>query len=423
MGILMTNAGVPKKGEDHLRFLNVLFPADGWTRAGPYEAAGFPYRNKAKFGDTAPYSLPGVSEDDIATVIFSPADAISGKFAPVCETISDAVDASYTVTSVMNEDGTQSIAIVDATSNGVHNVISNAVMDGQGLRIGKSVNGGGNVYIYASEAISTDVTVPVIMVTRNFISALGVPTVSLSGDILTITSSVAAPPDGHIVYCDGVVIFKGKVDILDLSRLIRDTLPHVLKVKDYKDGYSDSGFSTPINYTQGGKTLQGLVVELFSSPVYNNVMQQQGIKSAKLNGQELVLGTDYYVTGNMQKNAGNYTMTIAGTGIYSGTVTQNWTLEKANATLTITEDHINVGQRKVQRIIATVQTGKGLNHPGAISAVSSDVTIAAVTVTDHSVSILGRNTGVCQVTISVADDANFNTVASVTCVVNVAKGV
>lgn len=61
-----------------------------------------------------------------------------------------------------------------------------------------------------------------------------------------------------------------------------------------------------------------------------------------LDGETLTVN-DYDVTVTPQKNAGNYTEEITGTGNYSGTATGNWSIGKAAATITANSYTIQVG--------------------------------------------------------------------------------
>lgn len=66
---------------------------------------------------------------------------------------------------------------------------------------------------------------------------------------------------------------------------------------------------------------------------YNEEIQTQEITSVVLNGTSLTPNVDYIVTGNQQKNAGSYTLTIYGIGKYTGNKSASWSIAKASATI------------------------------------------------------------------------------------------
>ena len=64
---------------------------------------------------------------------------------------------------------------------------------------------------------------------------------------------------------------------------------------------------------------------------YNGEEQTQSV-TIKYGGKELVEGADYTLSGNKQTNAGNYTLTITGTGNFEGTNTGNFTVYQKTPT-------------------------------------------------------------------------------------------
>ena len=75
-------------------------------------------------------------------------------------------------------------------------------------------------------------------------------------------------------------------------------------------------------------------VTLGASLTYNGGTQTQTIASVTLNGQPLTEGKDYTLTNNTAKDAGTYTLTLTGTGNYSGTLSVPFTIAKAPLTIT-----------------------------------------------------------------------------------------
>ncbi len=66
---------------------------------------------------------------------------------------------------------------------------------------------------------------------------------------------------------------------------------------------------------------------------YNGTPQTQSVQVA-FGGSALVADTDYTVSGNTATNAGDHTLTITGNGNYIGTITRNYTIERATLTIT-----------------------------------------------------------------------------------------
>ena len=86
----------------------------------------------------------------------------------------------------------------------------------------------------------------------------------------------------------------------------------------------------------------------------------------ELDGKELTAGTDYTVSGNEKTNAGTHTLTITGTGNYTGTKTIEWEIKK----------HM-VGVPEIAEIIKTYDGTTGLPDGfvlGTFKSESSDQT-------------------------------------------------
>ena len=75
-------------------------------------------------------------------------------------------------------------------------------------------------------------------------------------------------------------------------------------------------------------------VEVTFKPVYNGKEQTVTVV-VKVGEKLLEEGKDYEVTDNAAINAGKYTLTVTGKGNYTGKVTAEWAIEKADATVTI----------------------------------------------------------------------------------------
>lgn len=99
-----------------------------------------------------------------------------------------------------------------------------------------------------------------------------------------------------------------------------------------------SGYYNPVtkmlSVVVNAKTITDAVVVLGAYPTYDGMQKTQTITSVTVDGTVLTAGSDYTVTGNTGTNAGNYTLTITGTGNYNGTVTKQWSIAKAASEVT-----------------------------------------------------------------------------------------
>ena len=80
---------------------------------------------------------------------------------------------------------------------------------------------------------------------------------------------------------------------------------------------------------------------------YDGSEKTVSVTTVTLGGKTLTAGTDYTVTGNTATGIGNYTLTITGTGDYSGELERAWNINGTPCTVTITETHCKVTVRKV----------------------------------------------------------------------------
>ncbi len=93
--------------------------------------------------------------------------------------------------------------------------------------------------------------------------------------------------------------------------------------------------------TVNPKTITGAEVTLAESMTYTG--EQQTATPVIKVGDVVLDADDYTVTGNTATNAGKYTMTIEGTGNYTGSVKFDWIMAKANVIVTVVSDTITYG--------------------------------------------------------------------------------
>lgn len=119
-------------------------------------------------------------------------------------------------------------------------------------------------------------------------------------------------------------------------------------------------------------------------------------------------------------NAGSYNATFTPTSNYQwtdGTTTAKtvaWSIQKAAGSLSISPESMTLDTSATSKVITVTRAGTG-----AISAQSSDPTIASVSVSGNQVTVTGLANGSANITISVAADTNYTAPASKQCSVTV----
>ena len=119
-------------------------------------------------------------------------------------------------------------------------------------------------------------------------------------------------------------------------------------------------------------------------------------------------------------NAGSYDANFTTTANYQwpdGTTeakTVSWSIQKAAGSLSISPESMTLDTSATSKVITVTRAGTG-----AISAQSSDPTIASVSVSGNQVTVKGLANGSANITISVAADTNYTAPASKQCSVTV----
>ena len=139
-------------------------------------------------------------------------------------------------------------------------------------------------------------------------------------------------------------------------------------VADFVDGYQngiDSANATvnteSASYQAGYAAAAGaLYAENVSlsktSLTYTGKVQVPTVTVVK-NGVTLTEGTDYTLATSSSKKVGSYTVTVTGTGDYSGTVTASYKITKASQSLKVTTKTVNA--KKAKKTTAKALTVKG----------------------------------------------------------------
>ena len=90
------------------------------------------------------------------------------------------------------------------------------------------------------------------------------------------------------------------------------------------------------------KDIANATVTLGASLTYNGSAQEQTITSVTLDGTTLNEGTDYKVAGNIATDAGNYVLAVMGIGDYTGTLWVDWSIAKAQGSISVSETRVGI---------------------------------------------------------------------------------
>lgn len=152
------------------------------------------------------------------------------------------------------------------------------------------------------------------------------------------------------------------------------------------------------------------VVTLGASLTYNGSAQTQTVASVKLGGVTLRAGTDYDISGNVATNAGNYTLIVSGKGDYTGFVFVDWTIAKAQGSISVSESEVEitglVGTQK--QVTVTIESGYG-----ELAVVSSAPNIVTASVAGGVVTLTIIGEGSATVTVNMMENYTGSTEISV----------
>lgn len=164
-------------------------------------------------------------------------------------------------------------------------------------------------------------------------------------------------------------------------------------------------------WQDAGKDISDAVVTLGASLTFNGSAQTQTVAIVKLGSVTLRAGTDYDISGNVATNAGNYTLIVSGKGDYSGFVFVDWSIAKAQGSISVAESEVEitgpVGTSKQVNIIFQ----SGYDSLSAVSSAPNIVTAGAaggvVTLTiigegsaTVTVNMMGNYTGSTEFSVS-----------------------
>ena len=211
----------------------------------------------------------------------------------------------------------------------------------------------------------------------------------------------------------------------------------------YSDGTTEavSGYATApevfdtlgdqdvtVSYTLDGDTVEAVVAVTVGRAVVEKLPRQKGtptytgaVISPDFDGydpDQLTLSGVTSATG-----AGSYEAVFTPTPFFewwdgtTGAKTVQWSIAQAPGSLSLSTTAVTLGASAPSAVIQVDRAGTG-----AVSAVSSDTSVATVSVSGTQVTVhsVGQTNGTAVVTVSVAADPNYTAPQSVTCVVTAA---
>ena len=161
------------------------------------------------------------------------------------------------------------------------------------------------------------------------------------------------------------------------------------------DQNHEDGTAGKIDVEIAPKDISDATVTLGESLTYNGQQQTQSVASVEVDGLEVT----YDVTDNTETNAGSYTMTLTGTGNFTGTKEVPWSIGKkdiADAKITLLPSPIYDGRPQIQGIYSV--TVKGV-YGEILYTVSGNI---------------GTNAGTYTLTVTAKENSNFTGSASAT---------
>ena len=156
--------------------------------------------------------------------------------------------------------------------------------------------------------------------------------------------------------------------------------------------------------TGNGKTsIAGATVTLGSALTYNGSEQTQAVSTVKIGATTLTESTDYEIRDNKGTDAGTYVLRIVGNGDYVGYVDKEFTIAKANGSVTADPDTLSLEEGGDAGTSTLTVTGDG-----EISIATSAADVATASVDDDTVTVTPVGAGSATITMTLADSDNYN---------------
>ena len=144
------------------------------------------------------------------------------------------------------------------------------------------------------------------------------------------------------------------------------------------------------------KDIANAVVTLGASLTYNGSEQTQTVASVKLGGVTLRAGTDYDISGNVATNAGNYTLIVSGKGDYTGFIFVDWSIAKAQGSISVPASVDIIGAVGTQKQVTVVIE----NGYGDMVATSSAPSVVTAVISGNVINLTFVSEGNATITIN-----------------------
>lgn len=148
----------------------------------------------------------------------------------------------------------------------------------------------------------------------------------------------------------------------------------------------------------GGKDIANATVTLGASLTFNGSAQEQTIASVLLDGESLQEGTDYKVAGNIATDAGNYVLAVMGIGDYTGTLWVDWSIAKAQGSISVSETSVDIVGASGTTKQVTVNVTSGYGDFAVISS-NPEVITASVSGTNVTLTLVSEGNATISITL------------------------
>ena len=133
---------------------------------------------------------------------------------------------------------------------------------------------------------------------------------------------------------------------------------YILSVDAISDNFT--GYKTA-KWKIAPKSISGATINLGEALTYKGWEQTQTVTSVTVDG----LDVTYTVSDNVQTNAGTYTLTVTGTGNFTGTATKDWMIapkDISNAVITLGDTLTYNGQEQTQTVTSVTVDGLSVTY-------------------------------------------------------------
>ena len=157
------------------------------------------------------------------------------------------------------------------------------------------------------------------------------------------------------------------------------------------------------------KDIANATVTLGASLTYNGSAQTQTVASVKLGSVTLRAGTDYDISGNVATNAGNYTLIVSGKGDYTGFVFVDWSIAKAQGSISVPASVDIIGAVGTQKQVTVVIENGYVD----MVATSSAPSVATAVISGNVITLTLVSEGNATITINMVGNYQASATISV----------